>query len=71
MRDQLPRILNSMASSRKKAVVRKFSRDWVAGYLTSDRFFLQEEGGKAVELLGLDGKVVALEMAQKIGRAHV
>ncbi len=53
-----------MASSRKKAVVRKFSRDWVAGYLTSDLFFHQEEGSKAIELLGLDGKVVALETAQ-------
>jgi hypothetical protein len=49
-----------MPSSRKKAIVRKFSRDWVAGYLSSDSF-VQES---AVELLGLDGKVSALEINQ-------
>lgn len=49
-----------MPSSRKKAIVRKFSRDWVAGYLPSDGFV----HGDAVELLDLDGKVMALEMEQ-------
>jgi len=49
-----------MSSSRKKAIVRKFSRDWVAGYLPSDEFVHRE----AVEMLGLDGKVTALEVGQ-------
>jgi hypothetical protein len=49
-----------MASSRKKAIVRKFTRDWVAGYLPADGFV--HEG--AVELLGLDGKVVGIETGQ-------
>jgi hypothetical protein len=49
-----------MSSSRKKAIVRKFSRDWVAGYLPSDGFV----HGETVEMLGLDGKVTALEAVQ-------
>lgn len=49
-----------MSSSRKKIIVRKFSRDWVAGYLSADGFV----SGSAVELLGLDGKVLALEIEQ-------
>jgi hypothetical protein len=49
-----------MSSSRKKIIVRKFSRDWVAGYLPADGFV----SGSAVELLGLDGKVLALEIDQ-------
>ena len=49
-----------MPSSRKKAIVRKFSRDWVAGYLPSEGFV----HGEAVELLDLDGKVMALEIEQ-------
>jgi hypothetical protein len=49
-----------MPSSRKKAVVRKFSRDWVAGYLPLDGFVR----GGAVELLDLEGKVAALEISQ-------
>jgi hypothetical protein len=49
-----------MSSSRKKAIVRKFSRDWVAGYLPPDGFVHED----AVELLDLDGKVTALEINQ-------
>jgi hypothetical protein len=49
-----------MSSSRKKAIVRKFSRDWVAGYLPSEGFVR----GSALELLGLDGKVTALDTDQ-------
>ena len=45
-----------MSSSRKKAIFRKFSRDWVAGYLPASGFV--REGN--VEMLDLDGKVVAL-----------
>ena len=46
-----------MSSSRKKAILRKFSRDWVAGYLPLAGFV--REGH--VEMLDLDGKVVSLE----------
>ena len=45
-----------MSSSRKKAIFRKYSRDWVAGYLPIAGFV--HEG--AVEMLDLDGKVVEL-----------
>lgn len=45
-----------MSSSRKKAIFRKFSRDWVAGYLPAGSFV--REG--RVELLDLDGKVLQL-----------
>jgi hypothetical protein len=49
-----------MPSSRKKAIIRKFSRDWAAGYLSSDEFVQ----GSAVEMLGLDGKVTAISLEQ-------
>lgn len=45
-----------MASSRKKAIFRKLSRDWLAGYLPAGDFV---HGGH-VEMLDLEGKVVAL-----------
>jgi len=45
-----------MSSSRKKAIFRKYSRDWVAGYVPLGGFV--DEG--RVEMLGLDGKVVQL-----------
>jgi hypothetical protein len=45
-----------MSSSRKKAIFRKFSRDWLAGYLPAGGF---THGGE-VEMLDLDGKVVHL-----------
>ena len=46
-----------MSSSRKKAIFRKFSRDWVAGYLPASGFV--REG--RVEMLDLDGKVLSLD----------
>jgi len=46
-----------MAVSRKKAVARKLTQDWVAGYLPSSGFL---ENG-AVELLALDGKILRLD----------
>lgn len=46
-----------MSSSRKKAIFRKLSRDWVAGYLPLSGFV--HEG--VVEMLDLDGKVVSLD----------
>jgi hypothetical protein len=49
-----------MTSSRKKAVVRKFSRDWVAGYLSAENFL----SGDMLELLALDGKVTAIGIGQ-------
>lgn len=45
-----------MSASRKKAISRKFSRDWVAGYVPTDG--LAREG--QVEMLDLAGKVVTL-----------
>jgi hypothetical protein len=48
-----------MSSSRKKAIFRKFSRDWVAGYLPASGFV---RDGR-VETLDLDGKVIALAAA--------
>jgi hypothetical protein len=48
--------LKRMSSSRKKAIFRKFSRDWVAGYLQANGFV---RDGR-VEMLDLDGKVVSL-----------
>ena len=44
-----------MSSSRKKAIFRKFSRDWVAGYLPVSGFVRDGQ----VEMLDLDGKVLA------------
>lgn len=46
-----------MASSRKKAIFRKLSRDWLAGYLPAGDFV---HGGR-VEMLDLEGKVVSLD----------
>jgi hypothetical protein len=45
-----------MSSSRKKAIFRKFSRDWLAGYVPAGEF--AHRG--IVEMLDLDGKVVQL-----------
>lgn len=50
-----------MAGSRKKAIVRKFSRDWIAGYVAQEDFCHQG----AVELLDLTSKVVVVP-AQEI-----
>jgi hypothetical protein len=49
-----------MTSSRKKAVVRKFSRDWISGYLSAENFL----SGDILELLALDGKVTAIGIGQ-------
>jgi hypothetical protein len=46
-----------MSTSRKKAIFRKLSRDWVAGYVPLSGFV---RDGR-VEMLDLDGKVLALE----------
>lgn len=45
-----------MPSSRKKAIARRFSRDWVAGYLPAESF----APGGIIEILELDGKVISL-----------
>lgn len=47
-----------MSSSRKKAIFRKLSRDWLAGYVSLSGFVRQGQ----VEMLDLDGKVVQLEV---------
>ncbi|HEX3661357.1 MAG TPA: hypothetical protein VHU89_07985 [Acidobacteriaceae bacterium] len=47
-----------MSTSRKKAIFRKFSRDWVAGYLPLAGFV---HDGR-LEMLDLDGKVIALDV---------
>ncbi|MFP5228119.1 MAG: DUF6982 domain-containing protein, partial [Acidobacteriota bacterium] len=48
-----------MSSSRKKAIFRKLTRDWVAGYLPASGFV--REG--RLEMLDLDGKVISLAAA--------
>jgi hypothetical protein len=48
-----------MPSSRKKAIARRFSRDWVAGYLSAEGF----APGGVIEILELDGKVISLPSA--------
>ncbi len=48
-----------MSASRKKAVVRKLTRDWVAGYVSAEGFCRQG----MVELLDLGGKVVLIPAA--------
>lgn len=48
-----------MSSARKKAIVRKYSRDWVAGYLPPEGFV---QAGQ-VQFLDLAGKVLALDAA--------
>ena len=49
-----------MSDSRKKAIVRKLSRDWVAGYVSAENFCSQG----MVELLNLSGKVILLPAVQ-------
>lgn len=48
----------AMSTSRKKAIFRKLSRDWVAGYVPLASFV---RDGR-VEMLDLDGKVIALDV---------
>jgi hypothetical protein len=49
-----------MPSSRKKVIVRKFSRDWLAGYLPASNF--ADQAG--IELLDLAGKVATLPLEE-------
>lgn len=49
-----------MSSTRKKAIIRKLSRDWLAGYLSSTGFV---HGGRA-EVLDLSGKVLELPVQE-------
>jgi hypothetical protein len=47
-----------MSSSRKKAIVRKYSRDWVAGYMSAEDFAHQG----ALEILDLSVKVLSVSI---------
>jgi hypothetical protein len=49
-----------MARSRKKAIARRLTQEWVAGYLPPSGFFHQG----AVELLALDGKTIQIPTAE-------
>ncbi|HEX3436437.1 MAG TPA: hypothetical protein VHT24_06680 [Pseudacidobacterium sp.] len=49
-----------MSSSRKKVILRKLTRDWVAGYLPADGFTRQGN----IELLELSGKVLSFPIQQ-------
>lgn len=49
-----------MSSSRKKAIFRKFTRDWLAGYLPADGFAADE----GLEVLDLAGKVVRISIRE-------
>lgn len=49
-----------MTSGRKKAIVRKYTRDWVAGYVSASG--LTRQG--AVELLDLSGKVLSVSIQE-------
>ena len=46
-----------MPSGRKKAIIRKLSRDWLAGYLSGSNF--ADPG--TIEMLDLHGKVITLD----------
>ena len=49
-----------MSSSRKKVIVRRFSRDWIAGYVAPVTF----SHDSILELLDVDGKVLQLSLDQ-------
>jgi hypothetical protein len=49
-----------MVSSQKRVILRKFSRDWVPGFMPSRNFL---HAGN-VELLDTDGKVLAIPLAE-------
>jgi hypothetical protein len=49
-----------MPSSRKKVIVRKLSREWLAGYLPLAHFAQQDR----IELLDLSGKVATLSLEE-------
>ena len=48
-----------MPVSRKKVIVRKFSRDWLCGYLPPSGFVADEQ----IEMLDLSGKLVSIATA--------
>lgn len=52
-----------MPSSRKKVIARRFTRDWIAGYVVFDGSspanFISDNG---LEMLALDGKVLSMEL---------
>jgi hypothetical protein len=49
-----------MSSSRKKAIIRRFSRDWVAGYVAGADFVRNG----SLEFLDLHGKVLAISIQE-------
>jgi len=49
-----------MPVSRKKVIVRKLSRDWLAGYLPPSAFLVNEQA----QILDLAGKLVSVQMAE-------
>jgi hypothetical protein len=49
-----------MSSSHKKVIIRRFTRDWLAGYLSPAPFAASGQ----VELLDLAGKVVAARLSE-------
>lgn len=49
-----------MPSSRKKTIVRKFSREWLAGYLPQANFIRSGQ----IELLDLAGKVAVVALSE-------
>ncbi|MGC9159587.1 MAG: DUF6982 domain-containing protein [Terracidiphilus sp.] len=54
-----------MASHRKPVIVRKFSRDWCAGYAAASLGFVAaEEGSAELEILDPDGKVLRIDWGQ-------
>ena len=53
-----------MSVSRKKVVIRRFSRDWVPGYLPPAGFVSGEGAAAHIELLDLSGRVISLTLAE-------
>src|SRR5882757_3693897 len=49
-----------MPASRKKVILRKFSRDWLSGYLPPSSFVT----GERVEMLDLAGKLVSVPLQE-------
>jgi hypothetical protein len=49
-----------MPVSRKKVIVRKFSRDWLSGYLPPSGFVINDQ----VEMLDMAGKLVSVSLEE-------
>ncbi len=49
-----------MAASRKKVILRKFSRDWLSGYLPPAAFVEKEQ----VQILDLSGKLISVSLSE-------